>query len=401
LIIRQLIGCKMSLRRGTIHQTTLERVVFGEPANDAIVKEVTTRDAGKVFLLVGRTLNRETDAISPIVRDLEGRVVEVFDEVSAHTPQEQIIAATQMAREAEADLIVTVGGGSITDAGKMISLCLANDVERVEDLQLIRTITTKTGSTRLPTLLPPTIRQVAVPTTLSAGEFTNFAGATNLESKEKHRFDHPALAPAVVILDPDLTKHSPEWLWLSTGIRAVDHACESLMSAFGTPYSDAMALNGLGLLVSGLKRSKDDANDLAARLDCQMGAWLAMMAPLSGIPMGASHAIGHVLGGTCDVPHGYTSCVMLPTVMRFNASETAYKQTTISQHLGEPDQTAAELIGHLIAGLGMPTKLSDVGIGPERFEEIAEKSMHEAWLHTNPVKISGTAEIKQLLEAVR
>lgn len=102
----------------------------------------------------------------------------------------------------------------------------------------------------------------------------------------------PIKAPALVILDPQLTTTTPEWVWLSTGIRGVDHCVETMCSLLSNPEADDWAAEGLGLLVPALVRCKKDPGDLEARLQCQMGVIKAMQAVRNGVPMGASHAIG-------------------------------------------------------------------------------------------------------------
>src|ERR1700734_1117825 len=118
----------------------------------------------------------------------------------------------------------------------------------------------------------------------------------------KEIFGHKIVIPAAVVLDPALTVHTPEWLFLSTGIRAVDHCVVGLCSNEANPYADAQALHGLSLLPSGLPRVKPDPTDLQARLDCQLGSWLSMGPLAAGVPMGASHGIGYVLGAGVEVP---------------------------------------------------------------------------------------------------
>jgi maleylacetate reductase len=152
------------------------------------------------------------------------------------------------------------------------------------------------GTIGLPEMKAPTVRQISVPTTLSGGEFSAIAGVTDERTKVKELLRHPRIIPSAVILDPAITVHTPEWLWLSTGIRAVDHCVEGICSNEAHPYGDALALKGLALLSSGLPPVKADAKDLTARLDCQMGTWLSMGPLASGVPMGASHGIGYVLG---------------------------------------------------------------------------------------------------------
>ena len=210
----------------------------------------------------------------------------------AHTPREAVIAATNQARTAKADLIVTVGGGSITDGAKAMQICLANDVSTADGIDAVRT-----HKGVAPPLKPPTVRQISVPTTIAGGEFSHIAGVTNERSKVKEMLRHALVMPRAAILDPLLSVHTPEWLFLSTGIRAVDHCVEGICSREAHPYSDAQAMKGLSMLTQGLTRVKADQRDIDARLDCQIGTWLSMAPLSSGVPMGASHGIGYVLGG--------------------------------------------------------------------------------------------------------
>ena len=149
----------------------------------------------------------------------------------------------------------------------------------------------------------------------------------------------------------------------------------------------------------GLSGVKADPLDLDARLDCQLGAWMSMVGSQTGVPKGASHGVGHVLGGTAHVPHGYTSCVMLPHVLRFNLPVNAERQALVSEALGRPGAPAADVVAGLIAGLGLPGRLRDVGVKPEQLDRIAELSMHDRWIHTNPRKIDGPPVVRELLDA--
>jgi maleylacetate reductase len=196
-----------------------------------------------------------------------------------------------------------------------------------------------------------------------------------------------------------VTVHTPEWLWLSTGIRAVDHAVEDICSVNSQPMSDGASLHALRLLGRGLRAAKADPKNIAARLDCQVGAWMSVVGSQTGVNKGASHGIGHVLGGTAGVPHGYTSCVMLPPVLRFNHPVNADRQALVSEALGQPGTPAADAVATLIADLGLPGRLRDVGVKPEQLDLIAEQSMHDRWIHTNPRKIDGPAVVRQLLDA--
>jgi maleylacetate reductase len=384
---------------GVYRFPAMESVVFGQPYGDALAQEVDRLDARAVFILASGTLARETDLVDRLRRMLGNRLAGVCAKIGAHTPRTDVVAAANSAREAGADLLVTLGGGSVTDAAKMVGLCLGNGVTAPEQLDDYRARIAADGTTRRPSVNPPAVRMIAIPTTLSAGEFSAGAGCTDTARHIKESFSHPLMIPRRVILDPAASVPTPEWLFLSTGIRAVDHAVEDICSVNGQPISEGAAYHALRLLGKGLTAVKADPADLEARLDCQIGAWMSMVGSQTGVSKGASHGIGHVLGGAADVPHGYTSCVMLPHVLRFNHPVNGEKQARVSEALGRRDEAAADAVAGLIAGLGLPTRLRDVGLKPEQLDLIAEGSMHDRWIHTNPRKIDGPAVIRTLLDA--
>ncbi len=281
----------------------------------------------------------------------------------------------------------------------MVGLCLGNDVTTPQQLDAFRAVITADGKTHRPPVSAPALRSIDIPTTLSAGEFTAMAGCTDTERQMKESYAHPLMMPLVVILDPAVTIHTPEWLFLSTGIRAVDHAVEDICSVDPAPFSDGASLHALRLLAAGLPAVKAHPTDLDARLNCQLGSWMSIMGSQNGVPKGASHGIGHVLGGTANVPHGYTSCVMLPHVLRFNEKVNAERQGWVSEALGRPGEKAADAVAALIASLGLPATLRDVGVRSEQLDAIATGSMHDRWVHTNPRKIDGPAAVRALLDA--
>ncbi len=377
----------------------MDRVIYGIPLAQALTEEIARLDASAVYVMASGTLTRQTDVIETVRGVLGNRMAGLCSKIGAHTPRTDVVAAANEARAANADLILTVGGGSVTDAAKMVGLCLGNDVTTPDQLDNFRASLTPDGKTVRPPVNPPTIRSVDVPTTLSAGEFTAMAGCTDTARNRKESYAHPLMMAQAVILDPAVTIHTPEWLFLSTGIRALDHAVETICSTAPSPFSDGMALQALRLLAAGLPAVKANPADLEARLNCQLGSWLSIMGAFNNVPMGASHGIGHVLGGTAHVPHGYTSCIMLPHVLRFNQPVNAARQAWVSQALGHPDQPAADVVAALIAGLGLPGTLRAVEVKPEQLDEIAEGSMHDRWVHTNPRKIDGPAGVRALLDA--
>ncbi|MGQ0680884.1 iron-containing alcohol dehydrogenase [Bradyrhizobium sp.] len=380
------------MHKGRVVFGAIDEVVFGRHATEAIVEQLDRLGARRAFLMVSGTLNRETSEIDNIRQAMGTRCAGTFDRMPAHTPRAAVIAAANQAREAEADLIVTVGGGSITDGAKAVQLCLANDVSTIEGIDGIRV---RGGEE--PPLEPPAVRQVSVPTTIAGGEFSHIAGVTDERTHIKQMLRHVLTVPRATILDPWLSVHTPEWLFLSTGIRAVDHCVEGLCAREAHPYSDAQAIKGLAMLTQGLRRVKADGNDIEARLNCQIGTWLSM-APLSGgVPMGASHGIGYVLGGGFGVPHGYTSCVMLPAVMRWNKPANAERQALVAEAMGHAGEDAGDVLDDFIRSLGMPRSLQDVRVGAEHFDAIAEQAMRTPWVPRNPRRIEGPAQVREIL----
>lgn len=367
----------------------MEEVVYGQPAAEALAAQLDRIGAQRALLMVSGTLNRTTDEIAKIKDTLGSRCAGVFDAMPAHTPRAAVIAATEQARAIQADIIVTVGGGSITDGAKAVQICLANDISSVAEIDRVRNINAPVA---------PKVRQISVPTTISGGEFSAIAGVTNEATRVKERLAHPLTMPRAAILDPAITLHTPEWLFLSTGIRAVDHCVEAICSREAHPYGDAQALRGLSMLAAGLPRVKADPTDLDARLDCQIGTWLSMGALSSGVPMGASHGIGYVLGAVFDVPHGHTSCIMLPAVMRWNKSANRDRQALVAAAMGHPGEDAGDVLDALIRVLGMPRSLREVNVGPEHFERIATQAMGTPWVPRNPRPIDGPAQVREILE---
>lgn len=384
---------------GRVNFGTMDSVVFGKPAAEAVAEEARRLSATRVFLMVSSSLNRNTDEIARVKAALGNRCAAVWDGMPPHTPRSAVLRATEQARAVEADLIVTIGGGSITDGAKAVQMCLANDIRTADAIDALRPVKGADGTVSPPAnMKAPTVRQISVPTTISGGEFSAISGVTDEHTKVKELLRHPRIMPATVILDPAVTRHTPEWLWLSTGVRAVDHCVEGICSGEAHAYGDAQALKGLSLLASGLPRVKNNPADRDARLDCQLGTWLSMGPLSSGVPMGASHGIGYVLGAVFDVPHGHTSCIMLPAVMRWNEPVNADRQALISIAMGRPGDAAAAVLDAFIGGLGMPRSLAAVNIGREDFPRIAEQAMATPWVPRNPRPIKGPTEVREILE---
>jgi alcohol dehydrogenase class IV len=375
-----------------------DRVIWGTPAAQAALAEADRRGARRVFVVTSRTLNRSTDAIARIVEALGARHVGTFDECVEHTPRPSVIAAAEAARAVAPDLVLTVGGGTAIDTVKVMLIAIAHDVRTPEGLSDWHLKVNPDGSRHAPAVQAPPYRQVVVSTTLGGAEFSDLGGCTDPVRKVKDAYTGRHVGAAAVILDPAITVHTPPWLWLSTGVRGIDHAVESLCSIAPSPLVDATSLQALQLFAGALPATKADPGDLDARLRCLQAAWLAGFGILR-VPYGASHGIGHSLGAVTGISHGYTSCIMLPHVMRWNLEATAPRQARIAQALGAAAGDAAGAVARLIASLGMPTRLRDLGVDRASFEAIATGALGNLWVKTNPRPLQRVDDVIGLLDA--
>lgn len=378
----------------------IERVVYGRPAGAAVRAEAERLGARRVFVTTTKSV-AQSALLADVIKELGDRYAGVYAGITAHSPRPCVVEGAQRAHAANADLIVTVGGGSAIDATKVMLIALWQNVAAIEDLDAYRAGRPKEGAAPPSEAIKPpadAIRMIAVPTTLSAAEFNAYAGISDPRHGIKESFGHRLIVPRVIVLDPAATLATPMDLMLSTGLKAVDHAVERLCSQQANPFSLGTSTEALKLLTSALPAHKAHPDDREARMNLQFGMWLSIGAGTSGVGVGASHGIGHVLGAACHVPHGHTSCVMLPSVLRWNLAVNDDRQKRVSEAFGKPDMAAADLVANLVASLGLPGRLSEVGVGKDRFREIAEKSMHDRAVLNNPRPIKGPEQVMEILE---
>jgi alcohol dehydrogenase class IV len=209
-----------------------------------------------------------------------------------------------------------------------------------------------------------------VPTTLSGAEWAHLVGVTDEEAGRKGGFADTKAVPPVVILDPEVTVFTPEKLWLSTGIRALDHAIEGFIGPKDHPIEDVIGLEGARRLMEYLPRSKEEPDDLDLRLELQLAAWMAYFGPLN-TPMGLSHGLGRRIGASYDVPHGYTSCITLaPTLAVVGDRIPKERWTLLTEALGGDP---AERVAALVEKLELPNRLREVGVPETDLDAVAEE----------------------------
>jgi maleylacetate reductase len=378
---------------GSYQYPPMDFVIYGKPAAQTLREEAERLDAERVFLIASRTLNTTTDEIEKIRAGLKDRYAGTFDGIPQHTTRDVVVQAAAHARDAKADLIVAIGGGSVVDAAKIILMCIEHEIVDPDGLDGYET----TPERRFGAFRSPKVRMIAIPSTLSGGEYNSGSLVTDTRRKLKQIFNHPMMMPRTIILDPAITKYTPEKLWLGSGTRAMDHAIEAICSIRGNPLVDSVCLRGLSFLHDGLLRTKENPDDAEARVNCQFGSWLSAFGLQARVPMGASHAIGHVLGGTCGVPHYFCTAVMMPSVLRYNRPATEAAQKSIAGALGAPELDASDAFAAFIGKLGLPRTLSDVGVGEDRFRLIGENAMLSIFTRSNPHPIREPADVVQIL----
>ena len=383
---------------GIHHWPAQERVIYGKPAAEALLDEVRRAGAQRVFVTTTRSITNGA-LVGGIVSALGERFAGKFDAIAAHSPREAVISGAEALRESRADLVVAVGGGSVIDATKVMFLAIWRGARTVQELSALAGV--RGGANPEASawgMDPQPLRMIAIPTTLSAAEFYTSAGVTDLQRHVKQMYSHPLAVPKAVILDPAATLETPIDLLLSTGMRAVDHAVEGWCSVRAAPIADACNRESMRLLADSLARIRRDAGDLEARSLAQHGMWLSRIATMAGIPYGASHGIGYLLGGGRGVPHGITSCVTLPAVLTWNASVKAPRQAQVSESFGGVGEPAGEVLRRFVASLGQPVRLRDVGIAHDELPAIAAAWDGTGPIATNPRPVRGKDDLLEILE---
>ncbi|HUX88043.1 MAG TPA: iron-containing alcohol dehydrogenase [Chloroflexota bacterium] len=328
--------------------------------SERLGQALDTLGGQRVFVVTTASVARNPRLLGLIQQLLGSRLAGSFAQIGQHAPARDVVAATGAAREARPDVLLSIGGGSPIDASKAVAFSLVTGLDLTAPDAPARA--RELGARLGPSALPP---HVAIPTTLSVAELSFLSGFSAEGTREKVGLRLPALLPATVLYDATLGLETPLDLWLSTGIRAVDHAVEAIIAAGQHPFSDTLALDGLRRLKGGLLATWADPADLAARTESQLGAWFSFTLPVAAAG-GLSHTLGKRLGSPHGIPHGVSSCLLLPHVMRYLAPRTAPAQARIAEALGADvagrsveaaAPYAAAAVADLIAQLGLPRHL--------------------------------------------
>lgn len=287
-------------------QFSATRVVSGIDTYMHIVREAQQLGLQRVFLLIDPFI-AGTSLGNTIVNQLIQANIDlvVSTQVEPDPTESTIVALAQQAQQKHVDGVIAIGGGSAIDSAKAIALLVKKDT-----LDLSRFYF---GATHLP---DATIPVIAVPTTAGTGsEVTFVAIVTQPDSRRKLLIRHPAMAPTVAIVDPQLSASMPASLTMATGMDALSHALEALTSTMASPATDALAHRAIATIIHTLPTLLQNGDNLDARLRMAEAATLAGYAFLSGrVHLG--HAVGHALGGAFHLPHGAACMVLMPAILR-------------------------------------------------------------------------------------
>lgn len=342
--------------------THLQRLYYGSDSVKRHLLECLPSESSKAFILTGSSLANKTSLIKQVEEQLGSRHAGTFSKIGQHAPVKELDEATELVMKDEnIDTIISVGGGSPIDSAKAISYRL-NEKKKGKFLY-----------------------HITIPTTLSAAECTLGAGYTN-EQGLKTGVAHPALAPHVIIYDSKFALETPPWLWMSTAMRAMDHAMELMYHPTSTEMPCRwMCLQAAGDLFANLRKYKQNPKDeqIITKLQLAAFASLGFIALNVSGGLGLSHTLGYALGSPYQIPHGITSCLTLGHVVKLKAEssdEDAEQLARMAPFIGlsksgnnKKDAIAVgDAILELVKDLGLKTTLTEKGVGQDQIPVITK-----------------------------
>jgi aldehyde dehydrogenase (NAD+) len=369
------------------------RVTIGAGRAAAVVDEVT-RLGGKRVLLISDPGVEKAGLLEGVKGALGTMLKATFLEVPQDSSLETVDAAAMMGREAGVDAVVSVGGGSVIDTAKATAVCLGLGGKAIDHVGIHM-------------LRSAPVPHVVLPTTAGTGsEVTNTAVVRHAQMKRKVYILDDKLIPGAAILDPMLTAGLPRGLTAATGMDALTHAIEAVVSKTGNPISEGLALQAIRMIAETLPTCVDKPQDLEARVQMQMASTMAGWA-FSVAGVGLVHGMSHAIGARHRVPHGTGNGILLPHVMRYNLEAAGPKLALIAQALGREGKTdgnqlamaAADAVAALLVRLGHPTQLSEVGVTEADLATCAGLALTDGATSTNPRAVRSTDEIVAVYRA--
>jgi maleylacetate reductase len=350
----------------------------------------------RAFIVCSRTLNTRTDVVRRLVVALAGRCVGVTHDVGEHSPLSNVLAGARSVQALNADVIVSIGGGSVMDMCKVMQLCISEQVfDRASVLKLQMTMSVDGKEMLSGSSAPPRIRQIAIPTTFATAEWTPVGTPIDDQTHLKARFLVPHGAPRGIVYDPELLARTPLSLLLATGIRGLDHAINTACSSQPHAFASLLAEKAIQLYVENLPRLRNVA-DLEAFSNCQLATWYTGMGQMS-VPHGFSHWMVHIVGPLASVPHSEAACVLMLAQARWSEDHACVQHGNVMRLLGRHG-SFSELLDRLLSELGMPRSLQDLGLSASQVESFIQPALDHPQVARNNLRpITTAADLRAIL----
>jgi len=415
---RNLLNVKAVARRQTPPQWF--RVPSDTYFNAGALDSLRTLRAEHV-LIVSDAGSEERGVVDQVRAHLAARNVRVFTGIEPEPTEEQVRAGVRALGDGEAlpELIVAVGGGSVLDAAKAMRLFAESPQLTLRELTL-PFLDARKRVAHYPEL-DHRIKLAAVPTTAGTGSEVSPAAVLTHEGRKLTLVDY-SLVPDTAVVEPRLTVSLPPAMTADTGVDALTHALEALVSIFASPYTDAFCLQACNLILDALPRAVRDGGDLDARTAMANAATIAGLA-FSNAFVGVNHALAHALGARFGIAHGRANGLFLGHVLRYNASvprkfmpapgygayvaPRKYAQAAWVLGLGGRGEEVArgrlfDRVDELLAAVGMPRTVADLGIDRDAYvaaiPDLVRDAFRDPSLRTNP-RMPLIAELGELLGA--
>lgn len=374
--------------------STATRIVFGCGSIQTAIDYINAKTSC-LFAITGKNPAR----FESFFKKLNPSIKIIFYQITGEPTIEVVENGAAIARENDCNMVVGIGGGSVVDAGKAISVLVTNRGKLLDYLEVI-------GNGRA--LEKPGLNYVAIPTTAGTGaEVTKNAVITSTTHNVKASLRHQFLYPQLAVVDPELTVSSPPELTAATGLDALTQLIEPFLSVRANPMTDALCIEGLKRASRSLIRAFENGSDLEARTDMALASLLSGMA-LANAGLGAVHGFAAPVGGSFSAPHGAVCAALLAPVMKINLKALRERAPhspvlekfkilarilTKSPDAGEED--AIKWISDICKHLKV-RKLSELGIRSEDFSSIVEKAKKASSMKGNPIQLTDD-ELKEIL----
>ena len=370
----------------------LTRIQFAEGAVSLLAEELAALGIARPLVVTDRGV-REAGLLDKALAGLAGNPAGVFDETPGNPTEAAVRKAAATYLKSGADGIVAIGGGSAIDLAKGVAIAATHDGP-LKDYAAIAG-----GAARITARTAPV---VAVPTTAGTGSEVGRGAIIILDDKRKVGLLSPYLIPRLAICDPELTATLPAGLTAATGMDALSHCVETYLSAAFNPPADGIALEGLRLGYGAIVRATEAPQDRAARRDMMAASMMGAMAFQKGL--GCVHSLSHALGGLDPkLHHGTLNAIFLPAVLAFNRGAASVSEggrfARLAAAMGLSDEDAViPAFGALSERLGLPTGLSQLGVGPDMFDAVADGALKDHTHVTNP-RVATRQDYLDMLQA--